>query len=304
MSKPRRPKRIVSGIVLLDKPLGCSSNQALQRVRSLYQAEKAGHTGSLDPLATGLLPICLGQATKLCGYLLDSDKGYLATVQFGEQTVTGDAEGAVLRRTDATGLTATQIEAVLPRFIGATQQIPPMYSALKVEGQRLYALAREGVEIEREPRTITVHALKLRHFEAGLAELEVHCSKGTYVRTLAEDIAVAMGQCAHLKALRRTAVTPFDPQRMLTLDELEATAQQGLAALDARLLPTAAGLAHWPQLTVGTDQAVALRHGKALPWDMPIGPGLQAVMGPDGQLLCLVEQDATGFLAPKRWLAD
>lgn len=304
MSKPRRPKRVVSGILLLDKPLGCSSNQALQRVRSLYQAEKAGHTGSLDPLATGMLPICLGQATKLCGYLLDSDKRYTASVRFGERTATGDAEGAVVQRSDASGLTAKQIEAVLPRFVGPIQQVPPMYSALKHEGQRLYALAREGVEIEREPRTVTIHDLRLLRFENGCAELDVRCSKGTYVRTLAEDIAAAIGQCAHLAALRRTAVSPFS-QAMLTLDALEAAARDGgEAALDRLLLPTASGLAHWPSLSVGADQAAALRHGRTVRWPQPLPAGEWAVHDAAGRLLCIAEGDGRGGLVSRRWLLD
>lgn len=304
MSKPRRPKRTVSGILLLDKPLGCSSNQALQRVRSLYQAEKAGHTGSLDPLATGLLPICLGQATKLCGYLLDSDKRYLATAKLGEQTRTGDAEGEVVARSNAIAVTQAQLEAALPKFLGTIQQVPPMYSALKQDGLRLYALAREGIEVVREPRAVTLHELKLVCFGDGFFQLEVHCSKGTYIRTLIEDIAAAMGQCAHLTALRRTEVAPFSKPPMVSLDELEQTAKEGLPALDALLCPILTAFSHWPQLTVDTAQAQALSRGCALSLSGAPQPGRYAVKDEVGAMICVAQMDESGVLAPKRWLRD
>jgi tRNA pseudouridine55 synthase len=304
MSKPRRPKRKVSGIVLLDKPLGCSSNQALLRVRSLYQADKAGHTGSLDPLATGLLPICLGQATKLCGYLLDSDKCYLATVKLGEQTRTGDVEGDVIARSDAALVTQGDIEAVLPKFLGVIQQIPPMYSALQQGGVRLYALAREGIEVAREARAVTIHSLQLSSFSAGQFQLDVRCSKGTYIRTLVEDIAKAVGQCAHLVALRRTGVSPFQAPLMLTLDRLEQAARQGIPDLDALLLPSLAAFTDWPQLTVSDVQAHQLSRGQAVRVEGNLGTELIAVKRLDGQLCCLAAINSAGLLAPKRWLAD
>lgn len=304
MSKPRRPKRKVTGIVLLDKPLGCSSNQALLRVRSLYQAEKAGHTGSLDPLATGLLPICLGQATKLCGYLLDSDKRYLATAKLGEQTRTGDVEGEVIARSDAMRITQTDLEAALPKFLGAILQVPPMYSALQQGGVRLYALAREGIEVAREAREITIHALHIVSFGEGQFQLDVRCSKGTYIRTLIEDIAAALGQCAHLIALRRTEVSPFQSQTMLTLDELERVSNQGLPALDALLQPALTAFAGWPQVTVDEAQVRQLSHGQAIRVEGHFGPELIAVKGPDDQLRCLAVLTQEGLLTPKRWLGD
>ncbi|MGH8431877.1 MAG: tRNA pseudouridine(55) synthase TruB, partial [Solimonas sp.] len=222
-SRPRIPRRAVNGILLFDKPRGFSSNDALQRVKRLFRAEKAGHTGNLDPLATGLLPICFGQATKLCGHLLDSDKRYLARVKPGEKTTTGDTEGEVIQRSDAGLLSREALEAVLPAFTGTIRQVPPMYSALKHQGQRLYELAREGVEVERQPREVAIHELRLTAFEPGGFELDVRCSKGTYIRTLAEDLAAALGQCAHLVALRRTEVAPFEGA-IRTWEDLQAAA--------------------------------------------------------------------------------
>jgi tRNA pseudouridine55 synthase len=290
--------------VLLDKPLGCSSNQALLRVRSLYQAEKAGHTGSLDPLATGLLPICLGQATKLCAYLLDSDKRYLATAKLGERTRTGDAEGDVIARSDATGVSRSDLEAVLPRFLGDIRQVPPMYSALQQGGVRLYALAREGIEVERKAREITIHALTVVSFDEGQFQLDVRCSKGTYIRTLIEDIASALDQCAHLIALRRTEVSPFQSHSMLTLDELERVSNQGLLALDELLQPGLSAFVGRPQVSVDEAQVHQLSHGQAIRVEGHFGAELIAVKGAGGQLCCLAQINQEGLLTPKRWLGD
>ena len=182
--KPRLIRRPVHGILLLDKPLGLSSNQALQQVKRLLRAEKAGHTGSLDPLATGMLPLCFGQATKLCGLLLESDKRYLATARFGERTATGDAEGEVIARSDASLLTPQGLQQAVARFIGVIEQVPPMYSALKRDGRPLYELAREGLEVERAPRKVQIHALQMGRFEPASCEFDIRCSKGTYIRTL------------------------------------------------------------------------------------------------------------------------
>lgn len=304
MSKPRRPKRKVSGILLLDKPLGFSSNQALQRVRGLYQAEKAGHTGSLDPLATGLLPICFGQATKLCGYLLESDKRYLATARLGEKTRTADAEGEVIARSDPALSRRADLEAVLPRFLGSIRQVPPMYSALKHQGQRLYELAREGLEIPREPREVTIHGLELKDYSAGGFVLDVRCSKGTYVRTLVEDIAAAIGQYAHLTGLRRLEVAPFREPVMVTMTEVEAAAERGLEALDALLIPAAAAFADWPQVTVDADRAHFLSRGQAVRVAGAPRMGLLAAMDQQGGVLCVAQINEDGLVAPKRWLAD
>ncbi len=304
MSKPRRRKRKINGILLLDKPIGFSSNQALLRVRALYEAEKAGHTGSLDPLATGLLPICLGQATKLCGYLLDSGKRYLATVRFGEKTETGDIEGAVTARSDARLIQHDDLLAVLPGFTGVIQQVPPMFSALKHQGLRLYDLAREGVEVVREPRAVTIHALDLVAFETGSAILDIRCSKGTYIRTLAEDIAAAISQCAHLTALRRIEAEPFSGSQMITLEQVEEVSHLGAEALDRLLLPTAAAVESWPRIVLDSNRVHYLRRGQALRIaDVP-PEGDLVVFDTQGNILCLAQIDANGLVAPRRWLAD
>lgn len=300
--KNRIPRRAVQGILLLDKPLGISSNDALQRVKRLYRAEKAGHTGNLDPLATGLLPICFGQATKLSGQLLDSDKAYTATIRFGEQSETGDAEGAIIARSDASQLTRDQLEAVLPQFLGAIRQIPPMYSAIQKNGVRLYELARQGETVEREAREVTIHELRVIAFSPASTVLHVRCSKGTYIRTLAEDIAKAMGQVAHLTGLRRTAVTPFSSERMLSWEQLEALAAQGEQALDAQLLDAAHALVGWTQIVVNDIRAHQLSRGMVI--RVPAAPRATslAVLGPNQALLCLAESDEEGYVAPKRWL--
>jgi tRNA pseudouridine55 synthase len=297
----RRQRRDVTGILLLDKPYGISSNEALQRVKTRYRADKAGHTGSLDPLATGVLPICLGDATKLCGVLLESDKGYLATVRLGARTSTGDAEGEIIETSDPSGLRRTDIEAVLPQFAGVIQQVPPMYSALKRDGQPLYALARAGIEIEREPREVAVHQLELKAFDTTEFKLEVRCSKGTYIRTLAEDIVRAVGHCAHLSGLRRTAVSPFEGKAVVGLEQLDAAADD--LALDALLMPPAEGLRHWPQAVVDEPAARDLSHGRpvnAAPY--ALGLGQVAVLDRQGNLLALAEVTADGRIWPRRWL--
>lgn len=302
MSKPRRPRRPVSGILLLDKPLGLSSNAALQRVKYLYQAEKAGHTGSLDPLATGVLPICLGEATKLSGVLLESDKCYRAQARIGARTSTGDREGEVVETSDGQ-LDRPTLEAVLPAFRGAILQVPPMYSALKHQGQPLYALARQGTEVERQAREVVIYELRLESFEGGVFELFVRCSKGTYIRTLVEDIARAAGQCAHLAALRRTAVTPFEGDELVTLEALDATfAAGGLAALDRLLLDPARGLRHWPQLRIDPVRAGYLALGQAVRVAGVARGARLAVVDDSGRLLGLAETTDEGMVTPRRWL--
>jgi tRNA pseudouridine55 synthase len=302
MSKPRRPRRTVSGILLLDKPLGWSSNAALIEVRKRYQADKAGHIGSLDPLATGLLPICLGQATKLCGQLLASDKCYRATVVLGASTDTGDVEGQVTERSDLAGYEPERLSAVAAAFLGPQQQTPPMYSAIKQQGVRLYQLAREGEVVERAPRDIVIHALSLVPSGPDRFDMEVRCSKGTYVRVLAEDIARALGQVGHLVALRRTAAGPFQGP-MLAFDALTATsAQGGLPALDALLLPLSAALPEWARVAVSADQAALLRRGGRVP--LPgAAAGDVAVIDPTGDVVCLGEV-REAQLQPRRWLSD
>lgn len=255
----------MDGILLLDKPGGVSSNHALQQVKRLFQAAKAGHTGSLDPLATGLLPLCLGHTTKFSGFLLDADKRYRVTVTLGVTTDSADADGNVLATRPIDGVDAAAVQAVLPRFMGSIEQLPPMYSAVKHQGQRLYKLAREGKEVERTPRTVQIFELVLRSFTPPTLELDVHCSKGTYVRTLAEEIGNALGCGAHVSALRRTGVGPYveGETRFVTMAEVEAAAEQeGFAALDALLLPLDSVLGHCPALRLSADAAFYLRQGQ------------------------------------------
>lgn len=295
-------RRAISGILLLDKPAGLSSNAALQHVRRLYHADKAGHTGSLDPLATGLLPVCLGQATKLSGLLLDADKRYVVRAAVGACTTTADAEGEVTRRSDPALLTRAALEAALPSFTGAILQRPPMHSALKHQGQRLYALARQGIEVEREARPVQIRALALLAFEPGSFELDVRCSKGTYIRSLVEDLAAAAGQCAHVSALRRLEAGPFRADGMVTAEALERTAEQGLGALDALLLDPLAGLGAWLRVEVDAAQAGKLARGQRLALEAPPAAGPVAIVAAN-RLLGLGEVDREGILAPRRWLA-
>ncbi|MCW8956192.1 MAG: tRNA pseudouridine(55) synthase TruB, partial [Gammaproteobacteria bacterium] len=268
-SRKKNKGRPVNGVVLLDKPLEMSSNHALQKVKRLFDAQKAGHTGSLDPLATGMLPVCLGEATKISAFLLDADKVYRFKCKLGSRTTTADAEGEVIDTRPFEQVTKKDIEAVLPDFMGDIEQVPPMYSALKKDGQRLYDLARQGVEVERAPRPVTIHALTLLSFEAGEVELEAHCSKGTYIRTLAEDIGEALGCGAYVSELRRLAVGPYHTG-MITLDQLQALSEQGQEALDACLLPLDSGIAHWPEVHLDPDSAYYIKLGQ--PVQVPRAP--------------------------------
>ena len=250
-----------------------------------------------------MLPLCLGEATKLSGYLLDSDKRYRVRAAVGHCTTTGDAEGPPTRRSDAAGLTREALEIALPKFVGPILQRPPMYSALKKDGRPLYELAREGIEVERAERAITIYGIELLSFGPGSFELDVRCSKGTYIRTLVEDLAAAAGQCAHVAALRRTGAGPFAEGQMLSLEALEALARQGLAALDARMLPVLDGLAGWTRVAVEPEAARRLAHGQSVRVSGQVQPGLVAVTGEGATLLGLAELQASGELVPKRWLA-
>ena len=266
MSRPARPRiewRQVDGILLLDKPVGLSSNHALQRVRRLYRAAKAGHTGSLDPLAEGVLPLCFGQATKIAGLLLDSDKTYRAVLALGARTSTGDREGEVVETRPLPVLEPAEVERVRLEFTGALEQVPPMYSALKQGGQALYALARRGIEVERAPRSIRIVALTIEPIDATRLALTVTCSKGTYVRTLGEDLARALGTCGHLEALRRTEVGAFAGQVAYPLEELERI-RGDEAVLDVKLLPVDAALGRYPRLTLEADEARRFLQGQPL----------------------------------------
>ena len=254
------PARL-NGLVLLDKPVGLSSNAALQRVRRLAGRIKAGHCGSLDPLASGMLPICLGEATRLSGELLEGRKAYTLVLQLGERSATGDAEGEIIERAAVPDLPRARIEAVLRGFLGPQQQVPPMYSALKHDGQRLYRLARQGVTVQREARNICIERLQLLAAEPARLTLAVLCTKGTYVRVLGEDIARALGSCGRLAGLRRDYVEPFDREAMISLEQLERLVQ--LARPWPLLAPDRA-LAHLPGLQLNERAARALRQGRVL----------------------------------------
>lgn len=298
LARQRPPARGPDGVLLLDKPVGVSSNVALQKVRRLLGARKAGHTGSLDPLASGLLPICLGQATRFSGYLLDANKGYRVAARLGVRTATGDAEGEILETAAWEQLTQAGLEAVLERFRGSIQQVPPMYSALKQGGERLYRKARRGEIVERPPREVEISRLELLEWAPPEFSLDVRCSKGTYVRTLVEDIAQAAGSCAHVTALRRYRAGPFSGEEMHTLEEVQAQAARG-EGLEALVLPTDAVLAGLPSVALGAEDAARLRQGQPvrLAGDGEAGP--VRVYAADG-FIGLGQRDARGELRAKR----
>jgi tRNA pseudouridine55 synthase len=245
------PRRALHGVLLLDKPLGLTSNDALQKAKRLYRAEKAGHTGTLDPLASGLLPLCFGAATKFSQVSLDADKAYRATLRLGQTTRTGDAEGEVLQSREVQ-VDRAAIEAACARFCGAIQQVPPMHSALKHEGRALYHYARAGIEVARVARAVTVDRIDIVDYNDGLLVLDVSCSKGTYIRTLAEDIGAALGCGAHLAALRRTASGRLSVRDAVALDQLAALSE---IERDALLQPADALLADWPRVHLPNDEA-------------------------------------------------
>lgn len=257
-TSPKIQRRHISGVFLLNKPLGISSNAALQKVRWLYRAEKAGHTGALDPLASGLLPICLGEATKFSHYLLDSTKRYQTTIHLGHSTTTGDVEGEVLLEQAVPALTEDQIKQVLEKFVGDIQQVPPMYSALKKEGRPLYELARKGIEIEREARPIHIYAIELLSFTENSITLDVTCSKGTYIRVLGEDIAQALGTYGHLTYLHRIKTGHFDLVPEYTIEYLESLTEQQREAL---LLPAYAPVDHFPKVQAPEGRAEYFSRG-------------------------------------------
>lgn len=298
MNKPRRaPRRKVDGVLLLDKPLGMTSNAALQKARWLFNAEKAGHTGTLDPLATGLLPLCFGEATKFSGMLLDADKTYEATVQLGIVTDTADAEGRVLAEQSVT-VGEAEVRALLPCFTGEITQIPPMHSALKRDGVPLYELARQGVEVERAPRRVTIHVLELLGWQGDRFDLRVACSKGTYVRTLAADLGAALGCGAHLAALRRTRVGALDLAAAVTIEQIEAIAPE---ARDSLLQPADALLADVPVAMLSETEAGRLLHGQPVRWNG--APSSRCRLYAPRGFIGLGEVAADGWLQPKRLVA-
>ncbi len=298
----RRRGRPVSGVLLLDKPTGVSSNHALQTARRLLNAAKAGHTGTLDPLASGLLPLCFGEATKVSQFLLGADKTYRARARLGITTTTGDSEGEVLRERPV-AVDAARLAAALAAHTGDLLQVPPMYSALKQGGERLYALARRGETVERPARPVHVSRLELLEFDESGFEVELDCSKGTYVRSLVEDIGEALGCGAHMTALRRLRVGALDVRQAMDLERLRALAADDPNALDACLMPIADALAHLPQLELAPPEAVSLQRGQAQTLRQPLADGWVAVFTQQRQFIGMAEA-RDGRLLPRRLVSQ
>ena len=267
MSKPRKRGRDIHGVFLLDKPQGMSSNDIMQKVKRIFQANKAGHTGALDPLATGMLPICLGEATKFSQFLLDADKRYLVTAKLGERTDTSDAEGQIVETRDV-NVKTPEILTALEQFRGDILQVPTMFSALKHNGKPLYEYARQGITVEREARPITIFELNFIEYNAPYLTLEVHCSKGTYIRTLVDDLGEVLGCGAHVTMLRRTAVADYPTEKMLDWHALQSLAEpQDLSLLDALLLPMDTAVAKLPALTLNESQTQGIGFGQRIKFD-------------------------------------
>jgi tRNA pseudouridine55 synthase len=293
-----RTFRPINGVLLFDKPLELSSNAALQKVRRLFNAEKAGHTGTLDPLATGLLPICFGEATKFCFALLDADKTYRALLRLGQTTSTGDAEGEILSE-HPVNIAQLDVDAALAKFRGEIQQLPPMHSALKHQGKPLYEYIRKGVTIERELRSVMIHELLLNSFTGNELDITVRCSKGTYIRTLAEDIGGALGCGAHLIGLRRTTIAHFTLQQAHTLPQLEAMTE---AERDACILPLESLLPNMPKLQLDSEQIKRLAQGQRLALDTSLTDGKVRLQGTQGFIGVGMLQGRR--LAPDRLLSE
>jgi len=269
MSKPRKRGRDIHGVFLLDKPQGMSSNDIMQKVKRIFQANKAGHTGALDPLATGMLPICLGEATKFSQFLLDADKRYLVTAKLGERTDTSDAEGQIVETRDV-NVKTPEILTALEQFRGNILQVPTMFSALKHNGKPLYEYARQGITVEREARPITIFELNFIEYNAPYLTLEVHCSKGTYIRTLVDDLGEVLGCGGHVTMLRRTAVADYPTEKMLDWHALQSLAeQQDLSLLDALLLPMDTAVAKLPALTLDENQTQGIGFGQRIKFNNP-----------------------------------
>lgn len=295
-----RPKpAIVDGLLLLNKPAGMTSNQALQKVKRLLHAKKAGHTGSLDPSATGMLPLCFGEATKICAYLLDADKTYRVTARLGEATDTGDADGQVTVTAAVPELSRAEWEAVIAEFKGDIMQVPPMYSALKKDGKRLYKLARKGQVVERDARPVKIHDIQLLEVSGSRMVLTVSCSKGTYIRTLVEDIALAAGTVAHTSRLHRETVGAFRSEDMLDMTGAEKAASDGPADLRKKLLPADVALASWPDCRISGADVERFCGGQAVPSDGR-GTSLIKVYDAAAGFLGIGCLNDDGMVAPKR----
>ena len=297
----RRRGRDVNGVVVLDKPVGMSSNDAVQRVKRLFNARKVGHTGSLDPLATGVLPLCLGEATKFSQYLLTSDKTYVATLRLGVSTDSGDVDGKVIEERNVGEIPRDRLEAALEGFRGDIEQVPPMFSAVKHQGQPLYKLARQGIEIEREARPVTIYRNEIVDFEGDRLTIEVHCSKGTYVRTIAHDLGEVLGCGAHVVALRRTMAGPYIEDDLVTLDQVTRMAEDG--RLDELLRPVATTVGQWPPVELAGAPAFYLKQGQ--PVLVPHAPTegwvrLYEQENDNGRFIGVGEILTDGRVAPRR----
>ena len=292
--------RAVSGILLVDKPAGETSNRTLQRIKKLYAARKAGHTGTLDPMATGMLPICFGPATRVSGLMLESSKQYRVTARFGTATDTGDATGSVIAESERVEPSAAEIEATLGALRGRIEQVPPMYSALKHQGKRLYELARAGQEVERKPRVVEIHELELEQVSWPDLVLRVHCSKGTYVRSLVASLATALGSVAHVAELRRLMVGRFTEEQMIPVERLESAAESGFAELDSMLLGVDAALMDRPPVAVSEADACSLVHGQRVQLAAGAVEGSVRIYAPDQRFIGLGYLSAFGELQPAR----
>lgn len=295
--RARRPGRDVNGMLLLDKPQGVSSNGALQRAKSLLDARKAGHTGSLDPIATGLLPLCFGETTKISGFFLDADKHYWTRIRLGQSTETGDREGAVVTSSDATVDGGRVLEA-LEGFRGDFEQMPPMYSAIKRQGQPLYKLARQGIEVEREARPVTVYSLEVTAFDGRYLELDIRCSRGFYVRSLAHDVGAMLGVGGHVNELRRLGVGELKLADAVTLEQLEAL--DDMEARDSHLIASDAGLGHLPRVDLTVDATFYLVRGQSVRAARLPGEGWVRLYSPETGFLGLGAVTDDGRVAPKR----
>lgn len=294
----------INGILLLDKSLHMTSNQALQCVKRLFCAKKAGHTGSLDPLATGMLPICFGEATKFSQFLLESNKSYQVTAKLGVKTTTGDAEGEVVATKSVQNISLAQIEAILPQFVGLIEQVPPMFSAIKYQGKPLYELARKGIEVERTARQIYIYQLKLEEFQQDSLRLYIQCSKGTYVRTLVEDIGEKLGCGAYVSSLRRPVVVPYEQSAMHTLAELEAIReQQGIEALNQYLLPAETSVGAYPSVKLSSSAVFYIRMGQPVMVPQLSFQGLVRIFSDTNRFLGVGEVLTDGRVAPRRLVA-
>ncbi|KAA9002742.1 tRNA pseudouridine(55) synthase TruB [Affinibrenneria salicis] len=311
MSRPRRRGRDVHGVLLLDKPHGLSSNDALQKVKRIFNANKAGHTGALDPLATGMLPICLGEATKFSRYLLDSDKRYRVVARLGQRTDTSDAEGNIIAERDV-AFSADELEQALDSFRGTTQQVPSMYSALKHQGRPLYEYARQGLVVEREARDITVYELRFIRWEGLELELEIHCSKGTYIRTIIDDLGEKLGCGAHVSFLRRLQVATYPIERMVTLDRLNALLAQAQAdesapreRLDPLLLPMDSAVLDFPEVNLLPVVAGYLKLGQAVQTANAPSQGMVRITeGEEHRFIGVGDIDDDGRVAPRRLVVE